>query len=168
MDDWMIGVAAGGGLTVVITATAAVFKFGKWVGAVNADRGAFKTFMERVEGKFDKIEERLAEIFGRLPPPPATVSASPIQLTDFGREISSTGSADDWAHANAYRLAKEAADKEEFEVFDLCVAYVEKVFAEDQDFQRSVRATAYQHGTETEQVLRVYQVVLRDYLLRKG
>ncbi|MDE0201340.1 MAG: hypothetical protein OXK73_02770 [Rhodospirillaceae bacterium] len=157
MDDWMIGVAAGGGLTIVITATAAVFKFGKWVGAVNTDRDAFKEFMKEVRGA-------LAEIFRRLPTPPATVSASPIQLSDFGREISATGDASAWAGGHAPDLEAEAAGKEEFEVFDLCVAYVEKVFAEDEEFQRRVRATAYQHGTEVAQVLRVYQVELRDRL----
>ncbi len=164
MDSWMIAVAAAGGLTI----TAAIFKLGTWIGAVNSDRDAFKEFMKEVRGKFDKIEERLAEIFGRLPTPPATVSASPIQLSDFGREISATGSASAWAGGNAPNLEAEAAGKEEFEVFDLCVAYVEKVFAEDEEFQRRVRATAYQHGTEIAQVLRVYQVELRDRLRPPG
>ncbi len=94
-------------------------------------------------------------------------SGSPIQLNDFGRAISATGSAHEWAKIHAPNLEGDTAGKEEFEVFDLCVSYVQKHFTDDADFQRTVRATAYQHSTEPEKVLKVYQVELRDCLLAK-
>lgn len=65
----------------------------------------------------------------------------------------------------ASSLIDEAVGKEEFEVFDLCRKLVEKCAAEDSGFGRNVQATAYQHGTDEEQVLKVYQVELRDRVL---
>ena len=92
-------------------------------------------------------------------------ASSPITLTEFGEEISSAVSANEWAYVQAPELAIFAAGKEEFEVFELCVEHIQSLFSSDSDFQRTVRAAAYQHGTEAEQVLKVYQVVLRDRVL---
>ncbi len=103
-----------------------ILGIGIWVGAVNADRKSFKTFMEKVERKIDRILERL--------PAPPVQSASPIQLTDFGREISTTGSAFESARKHAPNLIADADEKEEFEIFDLCFAYVENSFNSDSEF----------------------------------
>ena len=92
-------------------------------------------------------------------------SHSPVRLTDFGRKISAAASAAKWAESHAPNLAREVPGKPEFEVFDLCVAYVEERFEDDEDFRRNVRATAYEYGAELEQVRKVYHVELRDRVL---
>ena len=47
----------------------------------------------------------------------------------------------------------------------MCVAYVAKQFDADAEFQRTVRAGAYELGTEADQIEKVYEVELRDRLL---
>ncbi len=81
MEGWMIGVAAGGGLSIIGGVVVGAFRFGGWVGRVDSDRTAFKEFMT-------EMRRDIAEILLRLSPTPTATAASPIQLTDFGREIS--------------------------------------------------------------------------------
>ena len=158
MPEWAANTPWWVVLGIVVTLGAAVIKFVRWTGRVDTRLDALTKGLDDARADIKKILERL---FSR-----STVEAhSPIQLTDFGREISTAASANEWARTNAPNLEEEAAGKEEFEVFDLCVLYVERLYEGDQDFQRTVRATAYQHGTEPEQVLKVYEVELRDRLL---
>ena len=55
-------------------------KMSKWMGSVDADMSTFKEFMKEIRQKIDQI-------FLRLPPQVAT-KQSPLQLTDFDKEIS--------------------------------------------------------------------------------
>ena len=148
------------GLTV--TFGYAIIKFTRWTGRVDT---RLDTLSEMLQKGLDEVRADIKRILDG-PTLRNTVAAdSPIQLTDFGREISAATSANEWARINVPSLKADAAGKEEFDVFELCVSYVDNLFAHDADFQRIVRATAYQHGIEPEQVLRVYQVELRDRLL---
>ena len=194
MPDWITNtpwwVIAG----LVIASGGVLFRISRWTGRVDSKLDAVDGRFDAVNNRFDavdnrldavdnrldtvdnrldklddtvaKVQETLKRILERLAPPPAVGGRSPIQLTDFGRELSATGSAAEWARTHAPDLQAEAVGKEEFEVFDMCVSYVENLFGSDADFQRRVKATAYQHGTEHAQVLKVYQVELRDILLR--
>lgn len=146
-------------IVAVLAVLGLVFGVGQWVGGVNADRASFKAFMEKIDGKIDRILERMSF------PPQSTKSESPVRLTEFGKKLSATAKATDWAAANAPELVSGAMGKEEFEVFDICVDRVQTSFESDADFKRSVRAAAYAHGTDSEQVLKVYQVELRDRVL---
>lgn len=143
---------------IIVSAGYAVVKFVRWTGRVDTRLDDLTTGLADARADIKKILERL---FSR-----STVEAhSPIQLTDFGREISAATSANEWARTNAPNLENEAAGKEEFEVFELCVSYVERLYQEDSEFERTVRSTAYERGIEPEQILKVYQVELRDRLL---
>ena len=146
-------------IVAVLAVVGLVFGVGRWVGGVNADRASFKAFMEKIDGKIDRILERMSS------QPPSTKPESPVQLTEFGKKLSATAKATDWATANAPELVSHATGKEEFEVFDICVDRVRTSFESDADLKRSVRATAYRHGTDLEQVLKVYEVELRDRVL---
>ena len=78
-----IFLAIGAAVAVVgllITAAGLIFKSGKWKGEVDSDRRAFKEFMNNIEKKIEDILER-------LPPRKVVTQASPLQLTDFGKEI---------------------------------------------------------------------------------
>ena len=95
----------------------------------------------------------------------AVHSRSPVTLTVFGEEISAPVSAKKWADTHAPGLIENALDKEEFEVFEICVAYIRQLLESDAEFDRTVRFGAYQHGTETDQVKKVFEVELRDKVL---
>lgn len=149
------------GLTVTIGY--AIIRFTRWTSRVDT---RLDTLTGMIQDGLDEVRADIKRILER-PGLRDTVEAhSPIQLTDFGREISSTGSVNKWARAHAPNLQANVARKEEFEVFEMCVSYVDGLFDTDANFQRIVKATAYQHGTEAVNVLKVYQVELRDALLQ--
>ena len=68
----------------------------------------------------------------------------------------------DWAASHAPQLAERARGKEEFEIFEICVEYVQQEVERSQELSMRLRAGAYQIGTETESVIKVYEVELRD------
>ncbi len=117
-------------------------------------------------GRMDGIQTTLTEIFSRLAPASAlaTRDNSPLTLTTIGEKISAVGDAREWAREHARVLGKEIEGKEDFEVYEMCVAHVEKCYEEDEAFNRRVRYTIYECATNLEEVLSVYQVELRDRL----
>lgn len=146
---------------IVAASVGAAFAVGNWVGAVNADRKSFKAFMAEIREKLDRILER-------LPPPPTVQPGSPVRLTGFGEKISTGLAVKAWAASEAPELAERVCGKQPFEISELCAEHVERRFAEDDSLQRTMRAGAYEHGTEVEQVRKVYEVELRDELLRRA
>lgn len=143
--------------TIVVSVPLLV-SVGIWIGSVNSDRKSFKEFMQ-------EVREDIKEILKRMPDPSPVGSNSPIQLTDFGKSISDTISAVDWAKDEASKLIDQANGKEEFEIFELCVSHIDNIFNNNSDFNKSVKENAYKIGTSSENVLKVYEVVLRDQLL---
>lgn len=101
-------------LTILSVLGGAIFGFGKWYGAVNNDRDSLREFMDEIRGDIKKI-------CAHLPSPSPVASESPVQLTEFGRKISDNVSALQWAKDHAENLKKEAKDKEEFQIFELCI-----------------------------------------------
>ena len=136
-----------------------IVKASMWAGGVNTKLDSLNRAVSEIQGAIQNMLERLA-------PPSAVQASSPIQLTGFGQKISASVSARAWAIDHAPRLAKKTSGKPEFEVFEVCVSYVEKQFDKDAEFQREVRAGAYEHGTDADQVKKVYEVELRDRLLQ--
>ena len=160
MEWWMIGVAAGGGLTVISGIVVGAFKFGGWKGRVDSDRATFNAFMT-------EIRKNITEILLRLSPTPTATSASPIRLTDFGREISRELDVKVWAASQAEPLLDRARGKQEHEVYDFCIEHVQAQSDKDEALRNTIRAGAYQHGIDAAQVQRVYVIELRDELLRR-
>ena len=97
---------------------------------------------------------------------PAVAARGPVHLTDLGKRISETVSASEWAMNEATCLVDGVEQKQEFEVFATCVDHVSKAFDGDPEFRERVLAGACTHATDTESVLKVHQVELRDELLR--
>jgi len=105
---------------LVAAIVGSIFKFARWTGRV--DNG--------LDSLADMIREGLAEVrtdIRKIPERPtrrpAVESASPVRPADFGKEISTTGSALEWARTHAPDLTADAREKEEFEISDPCVAY---------------------------------------------
>lgn len=89
METWQGLVAAGALVSAVVAIIAGTLKVGAWKGKVDADRQSFKEFM-------DEIRADIKKIFDRLPPATST-SASPLQLTDLGKDVSEFIEAKAWA-----------------------------------------------------------------------
>lgn len=161
MAWWEIMFSAIGGLTAIAAAGIAigalVYKHGKWVGAVNSDRDSFKAFMQDVSKKLDKI-------FERLPPPPTVVPGSPLQLTEFGTEISGKLGAKDWALKQAMALSDKVEGKEPYEVDDLCGEHVQVQFDLEGELHALIRSGAYENGITVSSVQEVFVIELREAL----
>ncbi|MCY4260091.1 MAG: hypothetical protein OXC91_07490 [Rhodobacteraceae bacterium] len=55
----------------------------------------------------------------------------------------------------------------EFEIFGHCGDYVNSLAESDEDFNRMTIAGAYNNGTSQAEVLKVYQIELRDWILNQ-
>ena len=110
-----------------------------------------------------EIRADIKEIFKRLPPLPAPVSASsPLKLTEFGRKMSESMDATAWARALAPTLQGNIAGKRAFEIDAFSRDYVR----EHMDRDERVAKCMDEMGVERDAALRVLQVVLRDELLK--
>lgn len=114
---------------------------------------------------FNELRQGFNELLSRSPSTPTIDGQSPVKLTGFGKKVSKAGSASEWARKEAENLVETVRDKEEFEIYEACVAHVSKMFAQDSEFNKSVRANAYQSGTISNSVLQVYHVELWDRIL---
>ena len=137
---------------------AALIGVGVWIGRIETNMGSFKKFMDEIRVDI-KTLLRLSE--------PPVQSSSPVVLTEFGEKISATVNAKAWSAEHAPALVDDAKEKEEeFEIFDMCVNYISQQMLHNEKFQRTVRAGAYELGSTDQDVLRVYEVELRDEVLR--
>ena len=142
----------------------AIWKFGAWYGSVNSDRESFSDFIAKVSGDLREIRDDIKGILQKLPSK-AVETNSPVRLTEFGEKISKAVNASGWAKTNAPTLLPRVRDKEEFEIFEICMDYVEEMFDNDSSFQTIVRKGAYDCGTDTIDVMKVHHVELRDAIL---
>ncbi len=144
-------------------------KIALWAGKVNSKLDSLGEGLAEVRKSFGEglaeVRKDIKKILERQAPPPVVRAGSPVRLTDFGEKISAAVSAKEWAADHASRLTAEASGKQEFEVFEMCVAYVAEQFDRDESLQRKSRAAAYDLGIETEQIRKVYEVELRDRIL---
>ena len=146
-------------VVVGLTATLgfALFKAIRWTASTD-------NRLDTLEGLVKEIREDIKRIFDRLPKS-AVESASPVQLTEFGKEISATAGAKAWAEKHAPNLVDEATGKPEFEVYEMCVWHFMQQLDDDPMLVRTIRSAAYDHGTNEDEVRKVYEVELRDRVL---
>ena len=145
------------GLTVTLLLT--LFKIARWSASKDNRLGSLEKLVA-------EIREDIKKIFNRLPAPTSVQANSPVSLSEFGEKISSRLSVRAWAAREALSLVDEARGKEEFEIFDTCVAHVKARLEADEELDKAVRAGAYELGTEPEQIRKVYEVELPDEVLR--
>ena len=151
MPEW------GAYLIIGLAALGAIFGVGKWVGAVNADRISFKTFM-------NEVRKDIKEILQRLPAKVVT-GQSPVRLTDLGKRVSECLDAPSIVRGLASELIDRVAGKPDYEVQEMCFSYIDEEYTPPPEVETVVRKCAYEHGIERDQVMRVLGVELRDQLL---
>ena len=172
---WIVAVA------VALAIVFCVWRLIAWVSNINSDWKSFNRLTEKfpielkelrqeVRDEFKEVRieikdvrEDIKKLLTFLSPPAA--GQSPVQLTDFGRTISKDASATEWAKEEAAGLVELSEGKKECEVFEMCIDFVSRRYAEDIDFKRLVKSTFYHRGTDSDSVLQVYQVELRDQIL---
>jgi len=139
----------------------------KSVGSLKKSVSNLNGAVQSIRGDIRNIQEKIVEIFGRLPPLNTTEADSPIRLTEKGREISEHLGAKDWAKESVDQLLSQTKDKEEFEIFDICSNHVDETFKGDDNFNRKVRSASYDYGyaSDNEQILIIFKVELRDEIL---
>ena len=150
MEVWQAVAAA-------VTVGVALVGIGIWVGAVNGDRAAFKTFM-------DEVRRDIKEILQRLPPV-AVTRDSPLRLTELGLGISEELGAQTIAEELARGLRERAQDLPAYDVQEMCFTYIQDEYSPPIEVDAMIKECAYNHGVDREQVLRVIAVELRDLLL---
>ena len=142
----------------VLAAGSLIFGIGRWVGGVNADRKNLKDGFKDIA---KEIREDIKKILIRMPG--STVeSQSPAQLSEYGRQISRSMGAEEWARQLAPTLVHQVIGKPEYEVEEFCRTYAR----ENLSTSSMVLKAMYDFGTTRDNVLAVPTIVLRDELLR--
>ena len=134
----------------------------EWKGKVDSDRTAFKKFMEEFRTDISEIRADIKEICRVLP---RRATSTPLQLTEWGKEISEAINGKAWATELALNIASRFEGKSPYEIQeesrDYCMTQLE--MSEKQ--LALCRNCAYEQGTELEVVKRVLGLELRDVLL---
>ena len=100
-----------------------------------------------------------------MPAPKLAETNSPVHLARFGKKISENLSIRSWAEDHAKHLAGKASGKQGFEIFEICVKYIESLVDEDPNFDGKIRKGAYEGGVDDKQLRKVHEVELRDAAL---
>ena len=177
MSDWLTThpLALFAAITITVTVVSIVVR-GIWKAARWVERMESKTsganrfmedtskFMEEIRDEMRQIRSHINNVFVHLS---QTVKrGSPVQLTEFGKEVAKSLQADEWASEVASSLAKKLEGKRPFEIDDYSRTYVVDELSNDAVWKTRIAGCAYEFGIEQAGVLAVMQVVLRDTVLR--
>ena len=153
---------------VVFAVLGAVIAITRWMTKVNEDRTRFKTFIDRMEVKWELIQEKFESIGRDLVRIEAvrntTAKSSPLKLTDLGRKVSEQLRATEWARETAAELRSEVESMEAYEISAYSRDYVDNTKLPDEIDARIAECMA-EHEIDEHQVLDVLFVELRDALL---
>ena len=152
MPEWLSG---SGIVLIAIALITGMIKFSRWTGRTDEK---FKT----VEGFMDEVRADIKKIFERLKPPVAA-GQSPIELTEYGEELSKKLRARDWARLVVPTILKDVPGKEPFQIHEYCKGYVSKISVKTHP---DIFKMAYENGISDENMREVLGLVLRDELLK--
>lgn len=146
----------------------AIFGIGAWVGRINEKVSSNSTGLAKTNNDqsrwMEKINDNLLAIFDRLPSP-TVAGASPKKLTPLGKQISSEVGASDWARRAFAFMDKAILEKEDHEIYDLCIDYSFGGDNIDGVTNELIARAAYAHGINVADVLAVFPIVLRDTII---
>ena len=135
----------------------------KWKGEVDADRKSFKKFMERIGRDISALRDELRTYFLEERRP-LIRPGSPLELTEYGKEISKELSGETWASTISGSVTDKLRDSDAYEIQQFCFGFVES--AEYSDEERTlIREIAYRHGLTEGNILRILAIEIRDKVL---
>ena len=128
----------------------------------NAGRGQIDKLTRRVDKLARRVDAIWVFVFGRSSS--FLEAKSPVSLTRAGEEVAEEMGAQAWADSAAKTLTKEAGNKEEHELHDMALAFVEDNL--ESPMAQKLRKIAYARGAQEPEMRLVLAVVLRDTLIR--
>jgi len=134
-----------------------------WASSINTRVGVLESVTQELKTVTEELKTDVKILFSRIAEP-ATAGASPLRLTEFGEKISHDIDAKVWASTEAPRHIHKVKEFEDFEIHNHCFDYVKQEFKRDREFARSILRTAYKLSTDSDQVMSVLAVELRDCL----
>jgi len=142
----------------VVALATAIFWLGNWHGAVNADRDAFKKFMQEVRGDIKEILLKLSN--------PVAERGSPIRLNDLGKRVSEEVGAKDIAKALLDQILPKARGKSAYDIQEYCFSHLNECDLSLSEARiADIKQCAFDNGIETLSVRRVIAIELRDMTL---
>lgn len=88
-------------------------------------------------------------------------------MTELGRKISQCIGAKSIALNLAEGLHERTTDMEEYEVYELCDIHIKSEYVLPEDMAAKIKKCAYDNGIDSEEVLDVLVVELRDLILER-
>ena len=153
---------------IVFAVLGAVIALTRWMTKVDEDRNKFKTFIDKMEVKWELIQDKLESIGRDLARIEATRNttekASPLKLTDLGCKVSEQLGATEWARETATELRSEVEGMEAYEISAYSRDYVDNTKLPDEIDVR-IAVCMGEHEIDEHQVLDVLFVELCDALL---
>lgn len=125
-----------------------------------------------VDGRIENLEKAVKEVKNLLKSlfPSTTLTDSPINLTDLGKDISQELNASRWARSVALSLVHEEVPElkafSHYEIQKYCFDIVEER-AGLTEMGKQVEKSAYKKGLKKQQVLDVLAVELRDAIFEQ-
>ena len=161
---------------IMLVAIIITWRISGWKTIVDSNQTSLSNSLKALEENLTKFMEEMRDdvkkIFHALPQD-TTKTSSPITLTDLGIEIAKEIKANEVVEKRAKLFISRATDMPPYEIQEMCFNYVEDELINDSDIQEDyrnlldtrVKTSAFQHGLEVNQVLRVIGVLLRDKVL---
>ena len=111
-----------------------------------------------------RVEDRLNQIFERLPPRKVVAESSPLQLTEFGRTISDDIDAKGIAQSLVASVMPNMHGKPAYDIQEFCFAHLNECELPEAQLNK-IKQCAFDNGIEQENVRRVIAVELRNLIL---
>ena len=151
-------------IVVGLAAAGVLIAIGRWIGAVNADRGTFGSSVEAVRDEIREIRDDIRKLLQGQPS--NTVSSdSPLKLTEVGIKVSEVLDAAKLADDLAAELRPRAEGKHAYDIQELAFRFVRDEYGPDAEIESKIKQCAYDNGLNRNEVLDVLAIELRDRLL---
>ena len=151
-------------IMVSLAAAGILVAVGKWIGAVNSDRAAFKGFTERMRDDIKEIRDDIKKMLQRRPSE-TLASGGPLRPTDLGGRISESLNASELAADLAAGLRSEAEGKHAYDIQELSFRFIRDEYRPPKEIEDRIKQCAYDNGLDRDEVLDVLAVEIRDKLL---
>ncbi len=161
---------------IMLVAIFITWKIAGWKTLVDSNQtflsNSLKTLEENLTKFMEEMREDVKKIFHALPQD-TTKMSSPITLTDLGKQIAEEIKAKEVVEDRAETFISRASDMPPYEIQEMCFKYAEDELINDPNIREEyqfpldvrVKTSAYKHGLEVSQVLKVIGVLLRDKVL---
>lgn len=155
---WVIAISASAAvLGVAVTLVVLLFKSGRWIGAVDSDRAAFKEFMGEVRADI----KRLLNWHGS----PTVGGASPLSLTEIGKVVSEALDLPALARKIAPAVNQRVSGMQAYDIQEFCFDYIRDEYQPDTVDDERIKQCAFEKGLDRDDILDALAIVLRDELL---